>query len=80
MTASTHNFTSHRKAHSSVDEERRVLMDSLQHTRALINQAYSGFNTASDHDLIDSYVYEINALQCRYNYLLRRVKELEEPL
>ena len=47
-------------------------------TRALIAQAYSGFNSASDPDLIESYVFEINALQARYSYLLRRVKELEE--
>ena len=59
------------------ETERRELMDSLAHTRALINQAYGGFNTASDGDLIESYVFEINALQARYNYLLRRVKELE---
>ena len=53
-------------------------MNSLTHTRTLINQAYGGFNTASDADLIESYVFEINSLQARYNYLLRRVKELEE--
>ena len=60
------------------EEERQELMRSLSHTRTLINQAYSGFNTASDSDLIESYVFEINSLQARYNYLLRRVKELEE--
>ena len=58
-------------------EARRELMDSLNHTKTLINQAYGGFNTASDSDLIESYVFEINALQARYNYLLRQVKELE---
>ena len=46
-------------------------------TRTLIAQAYSGFNTARDPDLIESYVFEINALQSRYSYLLRRVKELD---
>lgn len=61
-------------------EERQELMNSLAHTRTLINQAYSGFNTASDSDLIESYVFEINALQARYNYLLRRVKELEAAI
>ena len=61
------------------ERERKELMDSLSRTRVLISQAYCGFNTTSDHDLIESYVYEINALQARYNYLLRRVKELEEP-
>lgn len=60
-----------------VQEERQELMRSLSRTRALINQAYGGFNCASDSDLIESYVFEINALQARYNYLLRRVKELE---
>lgn len=69
-----------RKSSSRLDlqeEERQELMSSLAHTRALINQAYGGFNTASDGDLIESFVFEINSLQARYNYLLRRVKELE---
>ena len=59
------------------EAERRELMNSLSHTRTLINQAYGSFNCVSDSDLIESYVFEINALQARYNYLLRRVKELE---
>ncbi|MCI9156750.1 MAG: YaaL family protein [Lawsonibacter sp.] len=67
-----------RRGDPAREEERRELMSSLSHTRTLINQAYGGFNTASDADLIESYVFEINALQARYNYLLRRVKELEE--
>ena len=66
-----------RQAVRAQEEERRELMQSLSHTRTLINQAYGGFNSASDSDLIESYVFEINALQARYNYLLRRVKELE---
>ena len=59
------------------EAERRELMSSLAQTRALISQAYGGFNSVSDSDLIESYVFEINSLQARYNYLLRRVKELE---
>lgn len=66
-----------RRGNPAREEERRELMQSLSHTRTLINQAYGGFNSASDGDLIESYVFEINALQARYNYLLRRVKELE---
>ena len=54
-----------------------VLKDGLVRTRTLINQAYSGFNATKDPDLLESYVFEINALQARYTYLLRRVKELE---
>ena len=67
-----------RRGDPAREEERRDLMRSLSHTRTLINQAYGGFNNTSDSDLIESYVFEINSLHARYNYLLRRVKELED--
>ena len=50
------------------------LLRSLSDTRRKIEQAYNQFNYSSDPDLIDASIYEINALQCRYNYLLRQVK------
>ena len=59
------------------DTERRALLEGLGQTRSLIAQAYAGFNAAKDPDLIASYVFEINALQARYSYLLRRVKALD---
>ena len=61
----------------TLQTEKQELLNSLSRTRTLINQAYGGFNTTSDSDLIESYVYEINALHARYNYLLRRLKDLE---
>ncbi len=57
--------------------ERQDLLESLAATRVQINQAYSCFDTAQDPELVESFVYEINALQSRYSYLLRRIKELE---
>lgn len=68
---------SFRRGNPAQEAERQDLLESLARTRTLINQAYGSFNSASDADLIESYVFEINALQARYNYLLRRVKELE---
>lgn len=64
-------FKKQRTSDSELDE----LLHSLSRTQREIEQAYNRFNFTSDPDLIDSYVYEISALQCRYNYLLRRVKE-----
>ncbi len=61
---------------AALTAERQELMASLSDTRVRINQAYSGFNAVADPDLIESYVYEINALQKRYSYLIRRVKAL----
>ncbi len=58
-------------------QERRELLEGLDRTKVLIDQAYCCFNRASDPDLIESYVFEINALQSRYSYLLRRVREME---
>lgn len=57
--------------------ERQELLEALAATRVQINQAYRGFDTAHDPELVESFVYEINALQSRYSYLLRRIKELE---
>ena len=64
-------------AASERDVELRTLKEGLAKTRTLISQAYAGFNGTGDPDLIESYVFEINSLQARYSYLLRRVKELE---
>mgnify|MGYP004507964629 CR=1 FL=1 len=58
---------------------RLELEESLENTRVLIAQAYAGFNAASDGELVESYVYEIQALQTRYSYLLRQRKALETP-
>ena len=66
-----------RREKAARDAERKELIASLASTRTLIQQAYGGFNAVSDSDLIESYVFEINALHARYNYLLRKVKELE---
>ena len=70
-------FPFRKKQTARQDSERQTLLDGLAQTRTLISQAYSGFNTTQDPDLIESYVFEINALQSRYCYLLRRVKELD---
>ena len=65
---------------AQVDAQADQLLESLRATREQMHQAYSGFNNTSDPDLIDAYVFEMKALQARYSYLLRRVKELEGSL
>lgn len=46
------------------------LKDSIQKTRQALEVAYAGFDNAVEEDLIDSYIFEINALQKRYNHLI----------
>lgn len=67
-----------KKGKSPQEQERRTLLEGLERTQVQLNQAFACFNQESDPDLIESYVFEINALRSRYSYLLRRVRELEE--
>ena len=46
------------------------LKDSIEKTRQALEIAYAGFDNAVDEALIDSYIYEIYALQKRYEHLL----------
>lgn len=80
MAQSLRTFPLPRRESTPEVSERQELLQTLTSTRVLINQAYTCFNNTEDKDLIESYVFEINALQARYNYLLRRIKELEAPV
>ena len=80
MAQSLRTFTLPRREGTPETDERQELLQTLANTRVLIHQAYTCFNHTEDKDLIESYVFEINALQARYNYLLRRIKELEAPV
>ncbi len=79
MTRTVRKISPHKRLATPDQEERQALLEGLERTKILIHQAYSCFNRESDPDLIESYVFEINALQSRYSYLLKRVRELEEP-
>lgn len=58
--------------------EKNQLQRCMEEVRRSLNQAYTAFNMADDDDWIESCVFEINALQARYNYLVRQMKWLEE--
>ena len=45
------------------------LMEDIERTRIALDNAYAGFDNATDPDMIDSYIYEINALLKRYSHL-----------
>ena len=49
------------------------LMQEIESLQQALETAHSNFENVCDPDLIDSYIYEINALSFRYKYLLRQV-------
>lgn len=46
------------------------LEDDIKRTRIALDAAYAGFDYVIEEELIDSYIYQINALQKRYNHLI----------
>jgi hypothetical protein len=57
------------------DADLQPLFDELSGMRGTLEAAYARFNQSTEPELVEACVYEINAAQARYNYLLRRIKE-----
>lgn len=52
--------------------QKLTIREELIQTRHALENAYSGFDNATDPDLIDCYIYEVNAVMKRYKYLLEQ--------
>lgn len=55
-----------------------LLLDDLKKAKSDLEIAYSNFQNVVDPDLIDSCIYQVNAVQLRYKFLLSRVKQFED--
>lgn len=65
-----------KKRKNKYDLLKKSLMDDITKTQRELETAYAGFQYASDPDLIDCYIYEINSADLRYRYLINQIKEL----
>ena len=52
------------------------IYDEISRIKEVIDTAYSNFQYAVDPDLIDCYIYEVNAAWKKYQYLLKKAKDL----
>ena len=61
---------------------REQLLSDLKLTKTALDDAYTNFENVVDPDLVDSYIYEVNAVQKRYHFLLKQVQllDLQEAL
>jgi hypothetical protein len=50
------------------------LINEINKTKIAMEAAYSNFQNVVDPDLIDSCIYEMNAVQNRYRFLLKEAK------
>ena len=56
---------------------REQLLSDLKLTKTALDDAYTNFAQVVDPDLVDSYIYEVNAVQKRYHFLLKQFQMLE---
>ena len=58
------------------DTGENSILDAIAKTRYELENAYAGFDDATDPDLIDCYIYEVNSLLKRYRFLLHQAEEM----
>lgn len=56
---------------------RDMLLDDIRKTQCALETAYSGFDYATDPDLIDCYIYEVNSALKRYRFLLQQAAKMQ---
>lgn len=59
------------------DTKFNELLGDIEKTKIALESAYSNFENVLDPDLIDCYIYELNAMQKRYKFLLKQAKKLD---
>ena len=62
---------------NSTQVTREQLKSEIEAVQQSLETANSHFENAMDPDLIDSYIYEMNAITFRYRYLLRQIRAYE---
>ena len=60
-----------------VEKNKMTIRDELAQTKYALENAYLGFDNVTDPDLIDCYIYELNAVMKRYKFLLDQAAEMD---
>lgn len=59
-------------------KEDDLLLRQIKATQEALDSAYAGFDHVTEPDLIDSYIYELNAISLRYKFLLQTAKSRQK--
>ncbi|HBY20393.1 MAG: hypothetical protein A2Y24_06570 [Clostridiales bacterium GWE2_32_10] len=60
--------------HNNVEKEN--IVNSVNRAKIELDIAYKNFDDVSDVDLVDCYIYEVQSIQKKYEYLLKQAKKL----
>jgi hypothetical protein len=53
-----------------------AIIENIEKIKVALNSVYSKLDIVTEPELIDSYIYELKAIQLKYQYLLQQAKEL----
>ncbi len=62
---------------NAYDQTKQELLQEIEEIKLSLATAHSNFENVCDPDLVDSCIYEMNAIQYKYKYLLRQVRNME---
>ena len=66
-----------KKAKNDVSDNKRQLVEELRETKNAMDTAYANLSYVVEPELIDCCIYELNAIQLRYKFILSQVKNSE---
>ena len=66
-----------KKGKNDVSDNKRQLLEELRETKNAMDTAYANLSYVVEPELIDCCIYELNAIQLRYKFILSQVKNSE---
>ena len=66
-----------KKEITPVNNEERQLLLELKETKNALDTAYANLSYVVEPELIDCCIYELNAIQLRYKFILSQVKKVD---
>lgn len=66
-----------KKAKNDMSDNKRQLLEELRETKNAMDTAYANLSYVVEPELIDCCIYELNAIQLRYKFILSQVKNSE---
>ena len=66
-----------RRKKDSLYQAKQELLREIEEVKTSLAIAHSHFDNVNDPDLVDSCIYEMTAIQYKYKYLLRRMRQFE---
>lgn len=68
-----------KKEKNQETENHQELLRELEAAKNAMDTAYANLSYVVEPDLIDCCIYELNAVQLRYKFILSQVKKVETP-